>query len=172
MNLHKTTYIITIFVSAFLLFLIQPMIAKLILPQLGGSPSVWQTVMLFFQSLLLLGYAYVCYSTTKLTFKQQKITHLILTAIAVVFLPLSLYLHNIVERTHYPVVWLFISLIVSVGMPFFILSANAPLLQRWFSLSKEKSADNPYFLYSASNIGSLLALLSYPILIEPFITLS
>ena len=172
MNLHKTIYIVTIFVSAFLLFLIQPMIAKLILPQLGGSPSVWQTVMLFFQSLLLLGYAYVCYGATRLTFKQQKITHLILTAIAVIFLPLSLYLHDIIERTHYPVVWLFISLIVSVGMPFFILSANAPLLQRWFSLSEDKSADNPYFLYSASNIGSLLALLSYPILIEPFITLS
>lgn len=172
MYLHRTYYIITIFLSAFLLFLIQPMIAKMILPQLGGSPSVWQTVMLFFQSLLLLGYAYVTFTSQKMSFKTQKILHLILTALAVICLPLALYTHEIVDRSNEPIIWLFISLTLTIGLPFFILSANAPLLQRWFSLSPDPNAENPYFLYSASNVGSLLALLAYPFVIEPYITLS
>lgn len=170
----KKTYITAIFCSAFLLFSIQPMIAKMILPELGGSPHVWQTVMLFFQILLLCGYGYVHLTTVKLKFNQQFIFHAILISISFIFLPLSLITDITSDRNSTPILWLFESLLYSVSIPFFFLSTSAPILQRWFALEKKRtgSNDDPYFLYSSSNAGSLLALLSYPILIEPFLTLA
>ena len=164
-------YTVTIFFGALLLFSVQPMIAKMILPELGGSPAVWQTVMLFFQILLLAGYAYVHVTTTKMTLKKQIITHRIVLISALIALPFSLKSGFIFDRTHYPVLWLFETLIYSISLPFFVLSTTAPILQKWFSLTEHKNANNPYFLYSASNAGSLIALLSYPFIIEPYLSL-
>ncbi len=164
-------YTIIIFFGALLLFSVQPMIAKMILPELGGSPAVWQTVMLFFQLLLLAGYAYVHVTTTKMTLKKQIITHRIVLISALIALPFSLKSGFIFDRTIYPVLWLFETLIYSISLPFFVLSTTAPILQKWFSLTEHKNANNPYFLYSASNAGSLIALLSYPFIIEPYLSL-
>lgn len=159
------------FMSAFLLFLVQPMVAKLILPELGGSPSVWITVMLFFQLLLLGGYAYVHFTTQKLSLNMQRLVHVALAAGALYFLPLALNTDIPVDRNEMPVSWLLVSLAYTIGVPFFVLSASAPLLQRRFGTSNDPDAANPYFLYSAGNAGSLIALLSYPFLIEPLVTL-
>ena len=170
-NHLKTLYTVTIFLSALLLFSVQPMIAKMILPELGGSPAVWQTVMLFFQILLLAGYGYVHFTTTKLSLKWQIITHRLILICAFGVLPFTMNAGTLFDRNIYPILWLFETLIYSVSIPFFILSTTAPILQKWFSLSSHSNAKNPYFLYSASNIGSLVALLSYPFLIEPLLIL-
>jgi hypothetical protein len=147
------------------------MIAKMILPELGGSPAVWQTVMLFFQLLLLAGYGYVHFTTTKIPLKWQIITHRLILISAFILLPFSLNAGTMFDRNLYPILWLFETLVYSVSIPFFILSTTAPILQKWFSLSNHSEAKNPYFLYSASNIGSLIALLFYPFIIEPLLSL-
>jgi hypothetical protein len=164
-------YTLTIFTSAFLLFLIQPMISKLLLPQLGGSPAVWNTSMLFFQTFLLLGYLYTHLSGKFLGAKKQTILHISLLLISIAWLPITLYTDVSFSSSNYPISWVIVSLFFSVGLPFFLLAANAPLLQFWLANTSHKDAHNPYFLYSASNVGSLLALLSYPVLIERALTL-
>ncbi len=168
----QKVYTPTIFLSALLLFSVQPMIAKMILPELGGSPAVWQTVMLFFQLLLLAGYAYVHVTTTKITVKKQVIIHRIIVICALIALPFTLNSGTLFDRNAYPVLWLFETLIYSISVPFFVLSTTAPILQKWFSLTDNHNAHNPYFLYSASNAGSLIALLSYPFIIEPLLSLN
>jgi predicted membrane-bound spermidine synthase len=149
------------------------MISKMILPLLGGTPSVWTTCMLFFQVILLAGYLYSHLISKKMSVKNQVISHIGLLMLAIIFLPIG------VSESYFltlnwgsnPVFGLLGLLLVVIGFPFFIVSASAPLLQKWFSGTPHKSAHDPYFLYAASNLGSLSALLVYPFLIEPFLKL-
>jgi hypothetical protein len=163
---------VTIFVSSALLFSIQPMIAKMLLPLLGGTPAVWNTCMLFFQAVLLCGYVYALL-VSRWSLKGQLIAQLVILCLAFVSLPIGLSSSwvNSVPPSDNPSLWLLMCLAASVGLPFFIVSSNSPLLQKWFSRTSTESARDPYFLYSASNAGSLLALLAYPALMEPFFTL-
>jgi hypothetical protein len=165
---------LTIFVSALLLFLVQPLTAKMILPSLGGTPAVWNTCLFFFQSVLLGGYAYAHLVTKKLRPLGQTILQLFLLVMTFLFLPIEISekTFQLVDRDSAPVIWLLGCLATTVGMPFFMLSTNGPLLQRWFSQTSHISAQDPYFLYAASNLGSLLALIGYPILFEPNLGLS
>jgi hypothetical protein len=165
-------YAATIFLSAALLFSVQPLFAKMILPQLGGTPAVWNTCMLFFQVLLLAGYAYAHVSTRWLTPRRQPLLHLALLLLAVIVLPIAVPSTWTPPRETTPVFWLLGLLTVAVGAPFFCLSATAPLLQCWFGYTRHASASDPYFLYAASNLGSMLALLSYPVLVEPTLRLA
>src|ERR1041385_3356624 len=163
---------ITIFVSSALLFSIQPMIAKMLLPLLGGTPAVWNTCMLFFQAVLLCGYAYALL-VSRWPLKRQLVAQLVLLGLAFASLPIGISSAwaNSVPPSGNPSLWVLMCLAASVGLPFFIVSSNSPLLQKWFSQTASESARDPYFLYSASNAGSLLALLAYPVLMEPFFTL-
>ncbi len=162
----------TIFVSAFLLFQVQPIISKAILPWFGGSPAVWTTAMLFFQSLLFAGYAYAHFSDYALKNRVGRAVHLFLLVVAV-----AAVLGSILPRAVYkpadgsdPAGRILILLFVTVALPYFVLSATGPLVQAWFSRSFP--GRSPYRLYSLSNLGSLLALLTYPFLIEPMMKLS
>ena len=163
---------VTIFVSAALLFSVQPMVARMLLPLLGGTPAVWNTCMLFFQAALLAGYAYALLAS-RWPLKRQVVVQLALMLVAFLVLPIgvSSAWANSVPSNENPSLWLLSCLAVIVGLPFFIISSNSPLLQKWFSRTSASTADDPYFLYSASNAGSLLALLAYPALLEPFLTL-
>lgn len=163
----RLLFTLTVFLSAFLLFLVQPLMARLILPLLGGSPAVWQTSMMFFQLLLLGGYFYVHLTRQYLDVARQWRLHVCLLVASLLFLPLSLTTMPGMDGPEQPVTWLVLALLMSVSLPFFVLSASAPLLQRWFSLLDDPAAGNPYFLYSASNLGSMIALLGYPFFIEP-----
>ncbi len=169
---HTLLFGVTIFVSSALLFSIQPMIAKMLLPLLGGTPAVWNTCMLFFQAVLLCGYAYALL-VSRWPLKRQLIVQLAILCLAFISLPIGLSSSwvNSVPPSDNPSLWLLMCLAASVGLPFFIISSNSPLLQKWFSRTATDSARDPYFLYSASNAGSLLALLAYPVLMEPFFTL-
>jgi len=158
-----------IFLSAALLFAVQPMFTKMVIPKLGGSPSVWSVAMVFFQAVLLAGYAYAHALTSYLPGKRSVVVHLVVMAAAVLFLPLAIapwWGRPPADAT--AALWLIGLFAVSIGLPFFALSANGPLLQAWFARTDHPAAANPYFLYAASNIGSFLALVSYPFLIEPF----
>ncbi|HKG96651.1 MAG TPA: hypothetical protein VKA97_02485, partial [Pyrinomonadaceae bacterium] len=169
---HTLLFGVTIFVSSALLFSIQPMIAKMLLPLLGGTPAVWNTCMLFFQAVLLCGYAYALV-VSRWPLKRQLVAQLVMLCLAFISLPIDLSSSwaNSVPPSDNPSLWLLLCLAASVGLPFFIVSSNSPLLQKWFSRTSTESARDPYFLYSASNAGSLLALLAYPALMEPFFTL-
>ncbi len=162
----------TLFVSAALLFSVQPMIAKMLLPLLGGTPAVWNTCMLFFQAVLLAGYAYALF-ISRWPFRRQLSLQLLLLIFAFVSLPIGLSSSwvNSVPATGNPSIWLLTCLSALVGLPFFIISSNGPLLQKWFSQTGFTSAQDPYFLYSASNAGSFIALLAYPVLLEPNLSL-
>lgn len=157
----------TIFLSATLLFSVQPMFTKLILPLLGGASNVWNTAMVFFQAMLLGGYIYAHLVSKYLPVKAQIAVHACVTAAGFVFLPLAVPAGITLPESGMPTFWLLGLFGVTVGLPFFALSANAPLLQRWFSLTDHRDADDPYFLYSASNAASLIILCAYPFIIEP-----
>lgn len=153
--------------SASLLFSVQPLFAKMVLPHLGGSPSVWAVAMCFFQAALLAGY---CYAHALNRFAPSwlaPIIHLLVCAAAALMLPFALPEWASEAPSGNTYLWLVSVLAVGVGLPFFATSANAPLLQAWFSRSGHPHASDPYFLYGASNLGSLVSLLSYPFLIEP-----
>lgn len=159
----------TVFLSAFLLFQIQPLIAKMILPWFGGSSSVWSTCMVFFQLELLLGYAYVHWSHVKLSPRSQVIVHAILLLLSLAMLPVAA---NPMWRTvseSYPVLSVLAVLVMAVGAPYLMLSTTGPLMQAWYvrSLPPATTSAHPYRLYALSNLASMLALLSYPILVEP-----
>jgi hypothetical protein len=165
-------YAATIFLSAALLFAVQPMFTKMVLPRLGGSPSVWSVAMVFFQAVLLAGYAYAHALTKFVPGRRSIVVHLAVMAVACLFLPLSIaawWGRPPADAT--AAIWLLGLFAVSIGLPFFALSANGPLLQAWFARTDHPSAANPYFLYAASNVGSFLALLSYPFVLEPLTTL-
>jgi hypothetical protein len=152
--------------SAFLLFLVQPLIAKPILPLLGGSPSVWNTCMVTFQLLLLLGYCYAYASSRFLTVRRQSLLHLALFGVSLLLLPLGLHAASFEAHDH-PQLWLVVTLLLSVGGCYFMLSSSAPMLQGWVAKTSHSLAKNPYPLYAASNAGSFFGLLAYPLLIEP-----
>src|SRR5688572_13825044 len=164
-------FTLAVFLSAALLFVVQPMFGKMVLPLLGGSPAVWTTCMLFFQGALLLGYLYAHIGPRWLGLRGHTVIHIVLLALCSSVLPISMAATAGTFRLEHPNVWLLWVLTVSLGAPFILLSSTGPLLQVWFSRTSHPAAHNPYFLYAASNAGSLLALLSYPFLIEPTITL-
>jgi hypothetical protein len=187
-------FAISLFVSAFLLFLVQPMVSKMILPRLGGTPQVWNTCMVFFQACLLAGYAYSHFVSTRLKPRSQLLLH---GAMLVVPLALLLGLGSFYDRiagrpvevvqdgqTHIvrqggfvptpganPIPDTLFLLTIVVGLPFLVVSTSAPLLQKWFAHTGHPAARDPYFLYGASNLGSFLALASYPFLVEPYLFL-
>lgn len=163
---------VTLFVSAFILFLVQPLIGKLVLPKLGGTPQVWNTCMVFFQMMLLVGYGYTHFVSTKLKPRTQVILHsLVVLAPFLIFLQFPMYWY-IKDWTpplgSNPIFATLTLLAIVVGIPFFVVSTTAPLLQKWFGFTGHEAAKDPYFLYGASNLGSMLSLLIYPALIEPF----
>ena len=162
-------FAVGLFTSAALLFWVQPLIAKMLLPLLGGAPSVWNTCMVFFQALLLGGYAYSLLISQRLSLRNQAIVHAVLLLVAALVLPfgISNRLLASLPTQSSPILWLLATLLVTAGPPFLLLSATAPLLQRWFSHTSHKSSRDPYFLYAISNAGSMLALLAFPFLLEP-----
>jgi spermidine synthase len=161
---------LTLFVSAFLLFWVQLMVAKMMLPLLGGSPSVWNTCLFFFQATLLLGYSYTYLISRRLKPKQQIWLHGLVLLLPLPLLPIAFHRLPPVEAN--PIPWLLGLLGVGVGLPFFVVATSAPLIQQWFAQTNHPESADPYFLYSASNAGSMMGLLSYPLLIEPNFTLS
>ena len=147
------------------------MFAKMVLPLLGGSPSVWSVAMVFFQGVLLLGYAYAHALTRLLDPRRAVIVHLCVFALALTALPLAIASGWGRPPSEHAALWLIGLFGVSIGLPFFAVAANAPMLQAWFARTSHPQAQDPYFLYGASNLGSFAALLAYPIVIEPFLTL-
>lgn len=160
-------YTLTLFISASLLFWVQPMFGKMILPYFGSSPNVWNTCMVFYQACLLLGYVYAHVSISKLGIKKQAILHLALILLPLLFLPIAIPKDWSPPGDKNPIPYLLLIMSVTIGLPFFVLSSSAPMLQKWFSSTKHEAAKDPYFLYVASNLGSMLALVSFPIYIEP-----
>jgi len=158
-------------VSAFLLFWVEPFFARLVLPMLGGAPAVWNTCLMFFQTLLLLGYLYAHASSRFLSPRRQVVAHLILLALCLFALPIALPHGWTPPPSGNVIGWLVLALSASVGLPFLVLSATAPILQRWVAES-DVPIDNPYMLYAASNAGSFLGLLAFPVLLEPNMRLS
>jgi hypothetical protein len=157
----------TTFTASALVFLVQPMFAKMVLPKLGGSPAVWNTCVLFFQTSLLLGYVYAHLTTRWLGAQRQAVMHFVLMTAALAFLPLQIG-EDYPRAGANPVSWLLVTMIARLGLPFLAVSTMAPLVQRWFAATAVPSASNPYPLYAASNVGSLLALVAYPLVLEPF----
>lgn len=170
LRFYVPVYAATLLLSAFLLFAIQPLFSKMILPMLGGSPSVWNTAMVFFQAMLLAGYAYAHISSHFLKPTAQAALHIILLLAFAVVLPIAIpAAWQEPPATSNPAFWQLGLMTVAVGGPFFVLAGTAPMLQRWFSFTGHAHADNPYFLYAASNFGSMSALLLYPLLFEPLL---
>lgn len=175
MTLLKQDYLLVLFLfalflSALLLFSVQPLFAKMALPFYGGSAGVWSTCLVFFQLVLMAGYFYAD-RLTRLRFSRQFLIHAVCLLASLAFLPLKIPANGIPAEASYPVFSLLKLLFLKVGLPFFVLAATAPLLQVWFSSSWHPSAKDPYFLYVASNSGSLAALLGYLVVIEPHLTL-
>jgi SAM-dependent methyltransferase len=164
MMLHAAT----IMVSSFLLFLVQPLIARLILPWFGGTAAVWTTCMLFFQSLLLAGYAYAHGTNARLGPRAQAALHTALLAAAVATLPIAPGEAWKPAGEEEPISYILLLLLAAVGLPYLLLSATSPLVQAWFA--RARPGDNPYPLFAASNFASLLALVGYPFLVEPWLT--
>ncbi|HVM62756.1 MAG TPA: fused MFS/spermidine synthase [Verrucomicrobiae bacterium] len=164
-------YGITIFTGAALLFIVQPMVGRMVLPLLGGSPAVWNTTMVFYQAVLLAGYAYAHFTTRWLGIRRQAMLHAVMLLLPFLVMPVVIPHDWTPPPTHNPIPWLLAVLAMTVGVPFFVVSATSPLLQRWFSASGHRAAADPYFLYAASNCGSLLALVVYPAFIEPHLRL-
>ena len=167
--LPPVLFSITLFTSAGLLFWIQPLIGKTLLPLLGGSPAVWNTCLLFFQSMLLVGYVYALASSRWLNLRLQAAVHVVLILSIAIYLFLSPVHAPVLTAAQHanPTLWLLKNLLLSIGLPFFIISATNPLLQSWFSKLQHRAAVDPYFLFAASNAGSLIALMAFPLVLEP-----
>jgi spermidine synthase len=164
-------FTLTMFTSATLLFLVQLLVAKIILPKFGGTPAVWITCSVFFQAALLAGYYYAHVLTSKLNTRRQVVVHLVLvlsTFVAFFFFPLGTYQGFEPPDYDSPALYVLLLVALLIGLPFFVVSTSAPLFQRWFSQTGHHSAKDPYFLYAASNLGSMAALVSYPVLVEPY----
>ena len=172
LRLMTPVYSVTLLLSAVLLFSVQPMFTKMILPLLGGAPQVWNTAMLFFQACLLGGYAYAHLTSKYLSIRTQGILHIVLLAICTVVLPFAIPEGWDPPADKDPTLWQLSLMALTVGGPFFIISGSAPMLQHWFGSSDHKDAQSPYFLYGASNLGSMTALLTYPVLTEPMLDLT
>ncbi|WP_411286472.1 spermidine synthase [Phenylobacterium sp.] len=171
-RLPPALFTVTVFSSAALVFLVQPMVAKLVLPLLGGSPSVWNTSMAFFQLALLAGYAYAHALQRIGSVRTQALVHCAALVVAAIALPLRVSELVGAPSSDHPNLWLLGVLAVSIGAPFAVLSATAPLVQAWHARTLGAvDGKEPYVLYAASNLGSLLALLAYPLIVEPAFTL-
>jgi hypothetical protein len=158
--------------SSFLLFLVEPIVARMVLPGLGGGPMVWNTSMLFFQGMLLGGYAYAHVASQWLRARSRTAFYVVLLLAPFVFLPFAVPVGvGPPPDVRRPVGWLLTALFGSIGAPFFVLASSTPALQRLFADTDDPAGSDPYFLYIAGNAGSLLALLSYPALVEPLLTL-
>ncbi|PYV09966.1 MAG: hypothetical protein DMG07_22045, partial [Acidobacteria bacterium] len=164
---------LTMFVSAALLFFVEPMIGKMILPSLGGAPAVWNTCMVFFQATLLLGYACVHVSSGRLGVRRLIIAYAGLLLLPLLVLPIGVDEKGArsLGESAQPALASFGFLLAAAGLPFLAVSTMAPLLQRWFAGTGHSHARDPYFLYAASNAGSMVGLLSYPLLVEPHLRL-
>lgn len=158
----RPLFVGTILLGSFLLFLVQPLVARLALPQLGGAPNVWNSAMLVYQALLLGGYAYA-HAISRLSIRRQATIHLALMTVALLFLPIAL--ADVPRPSGYEVFWVPLLLLATIGPLFFLVSAQAPLIQRWYAA--DEATGDPYWLYAASNVGSFAGLLSYPLLLEP-----
>ncbi|MCU0711897.1 MAG: fused MFS/spermidine synthase [Pirellula sp.] len=177
-------YTFTIFLSAALMFMVQPMIGKMILPTLGGAPAVWNTCLVFFQALLLGGYLYAHFSIKWLGHRVQSIVHIGVLAATLCWLvwrwvqnagtPFSIPTDQRIfaDTTQDPTMQLLVLLVTMIGLPFFVISTSAPLLQSWFSKTDHPNASNPFFLYAASNLGSMISLITYPFLINKYFSLT
>lgn len=165
-------FTLTLFTSATLLFFVELIIAKMMLPKFGGTPAVWNTCMVFFQAALLAGYAYAHKITDWLGLRRQAIAQVVLICVPLAFLPFGVSERWTPPGDQFAGFWVLWLLLITVGLPFFAISTSAPLLQRWFSETGHPAAKDPYFLYAASNVGSMIALLGYPIFVEPYLTLS
>lgn len=165
-------FVAALFCSAFLIFIVQPMFTKLVLPKLGGAPAIWSVGVVVFQGLLLAGYFYAHLLTRYGSMRVSILIHLAVLFIAALTLPISLAQGFGNPPEEGQAFWVMGFYLVSIGAPFFALAGNGPLLQAWFSRSNNSYAEDPYFLYNASNLGSFIALLAYPVLIEPLIPIS
>lgn len=166
-------FVLTVFSSAALVFVVQPMVAKLVLPLLGGSPSVWNTSMAFFQLALLAGYGYAHLLQRIPSVRAQAAAHCAALVLAAAALPLRVNALAGAPSSDHPNLWLLAVLALSIGAPFAVLSATAPLVQAWYARTLGAAeGKEPYALYAASNFGSLLALLAYPVIVEPLFTLA
>jgi len=170
-TLVLSVFTAAVFLSAMLLFAVQPMFARMVLPRLGGSPSVWSVAMVFFQSMLLAGYAYAHLLTKMRQRSLAAAIHIAILAGSAFVLPLSIAEGWGTPPASGTALWLIALFTASIGLPFFALAANNPLLQAWFVRTGHREGSDPYFLYAASNVGSFLALLSYPLILEPALTL-
>ncbi|WP_128891479.1 spermidine synthase [Erythrobacter sp. HKB08] len=159
----RLLFTVTILTGSFLLFLVQPLVARMALPLLGGAPNVWNSAMLVYQALLLGGYAYA-HALSTLPIRRQAMIHLALLLVAVVFLPITL-AELPPSRPGLEALWVPALFALTIGPLFFLVSAQAPLMQRWYAA--DGKAGDPYWLYAASNVGSFAGLLSYPLLFEP-----
>ncbi len=164
---NRALFVATILTGSFLLFLVQPMIARMALPRLGGAPNVWNSAMLVYQALLLAGYFYA-HRLSRLRFALQTKIHLGLFVLAALTLPVGL-IAMPAPTPGTEVFWVPLLLALSIGPVFFLVSAQAPLMQRWYSAHPE--ADEPWPLYAASNLGSFGGLIAYPLLAEPLLSL-
>lgn len=162
----------TLFVSASIMFVLQPMFGKILLPLLGGSPAVWNTCMVFYQTILFLAYLYAHYISIRQSKQRQILIHAGVILISFSALPLALPENTLPPTDSDPTFWLIGILSLAIGLPFFVVSTTSPLLQKWFANVGHHTSGDPYYLYAASNVGSLLALLSYPFFIEPNIGLA
>ena len=162
----------TLFLSAGLTFLVQPMFAKFVLPLFGSTPAVWNTSMLFFQTTLLAGYLYAHESTRRLGARRQAVVHVAILLVPLLVLPIGVPEGWIPPADSNPVPWLLGLLAIAVGLPFFVVTTTAPLLQHWLATTDHPAAADPYFLYRASNLGSVLGLLGYPLAMEPSLRLA
>lgn len=160
-------FTLTTLMAASLLFTVEPMVAKMLLPIYGGSPMVWNTSMLFFQVALLLGYTYAHLSQRLLGIRWQPLVHVPLVIVPLLVLPIMLPSWSVAGESTPVAPWLLLVLTAVVGAPFAVLSTIGPLIQRWYSWADLPRSKDPYFLYAASNVGSMLALLAYPFIIEP-----
>src|SRR3954447_16866957 len=160
-------YALTIFTSAFLLFLVQPIMAKQILPWFGGSAAVWTTCLVFFQLLLLFGYAYSDWTTRHLKPRQQLIAHAVLLVASLASLPILASSSWKPVGDEEPALRILGLLTATIGLPYFLLSTTGPLVQAWFA--RTFPAGTVYRLFALSNFGSLLALLAYPFALEPWV---
>lgn len=163
---------VTLFVGAALVFLIQPMFAKFILPLFGSTPAVWNSSMVFFQTALLAAYLYAHASTRRLGVRRQAALHVGLLALPLLVLPIAVPEGFTPPPDSNPTAYLLGLLVVAVGLPFFVVATTGPLLQRWLADTGHPAAADPYFLYRASNLGSVLGLLAYPLALEPSLRLA
>jgi len=161
----------TLFLSGFLLFLVEPMAAKMVLPILGGAPMVWNGCVVFFQLVMLAGYGYAYLASQSLPLRRHVIVQGFVLVAPTLVLPFMIAPGSVTPPAGNPLAWLMLLLALTIGLPFFALSTSASVFQHWLSRTDHPAARDPYFLYSASNHGCLLALASYPVLIEPFLTL-